>query len=87
MEVRFNPDLQAKLDELAIETGRATSELVEDAVLGYFDELARAREALISRYDDLKSGRVKAIPWEQVKAELEADAKKYQATRKRRDST
>ena len=70
MEVRFNPDLQAKLDELAIETGRATSELVEDAVLGYFDELARAREALISRYDDLKSGRVKAIPGDEVIARL-----------------
>jgi len=70
MEVRFNPDLQAKLDELAIETGRATSELVEDAVLGYFDELARAREALNSRYDDLKSGRVKAIPGDEVIARL-----------------
>jgi len=70
MEVRFNPDLQAKLDELAIETGRATSELVEDAVLGYFDELARAREALNSRYDDLKSGTVKAIPGDEVIARL-----------------
>ena len=28
---------------------------------GYFDELARSREMLNSRYDDLKSGRVKPI--------------------------
>jgi predicted transcriptional regulator len=70
MEVHFNPDLQAKLDELAIETGRATGELVEDAVLGYFDELARTRETLDSRYDDLKSGRVKPIPGDAVIARL-----------------
>jgi hypothetical protein len=28
---------------------------------GYFDELARTRERLNSRYDDLKSGKVKPI--------------------------
>ena len=36
-------------------------ELVEDAVAGYVDELARTRDMLNSRYDDLKSGRVKPI--------------------------
>lgn len=41
MEVHFKPDLQAKLDELATETGRPSDELVEDVVAGYFDELAR----------------------------------------------
>ena len=70
MEVHFNPDLQAKLDELATETGRPTDELVEDAVLGYFNELARTRETLNSRYDDLKSGRVKPIPGDEVIARL-----------------
>jgi len=61
MEVYFNPDLQAKLDKLATESGRSTGELVEDVVAGYFDELARTRDMLNSRYDDLKSGRVKPI--------------------------
>jgi hypothetical protein len=56
--------LQAKLDKLAIETGRPTGELVEDVVAGYFDELAQTREMLNSRYDDLKSGRVKPIDGE-----------------------
>jgi hypothetical protein len=64
MEVHFAPDLQAKLDKLAIETGRPTGELVEDVVAGYFDELAQTREMLNSRYDDLKSGRVKPIDGE-----------------------
>ncbi len=70
MEVHFKPDLQAKLDELASETGRPTDELVEDAVLGYFDELAQTRETLNGRYDDLKSGRVKPIPGDDAIARL-----------------
>jgi len=70
MEVHLNPDLQAKLDELATETGRPTGELVEDAVLGYFNELAQTRETLNSRYDDLKSGRVKPISGDEVIARL-----------------
>jgi len=64
MEVHFAPDLQAKLDKLAIETGRPTGELVEDVVAGYFDELTQTREMLNSRYDDLKSDRVKPIDGE-----------------------
>jgi len=64
MEVHFNPDLQAKLDKLATETGRPTGELVEDVVAGYFDELVQTREMLNSRYDDLKSGRVRPIDGE-----------------------
>src|SRR5580704_14643987 len=64
MEVQFAPDLQAKLDKLASETGRPPGELVEDVVAGYFDELAQARERLNSRYDALKSGRVKPIDGE-----------------------
>ena len=49
MEVHFAPDLQAKLDKLATETGRSPGELVEDVVAGYFDELARTREMLDGR--------------------------------------
>ena len=61
MEVHFAPDLQAKIDQLVVETGYAPDKLVEDAMAGYFDELARTRQMLDSRYDDLKSGRVKPI--------------------------
>jgi len=35
---------------------------------GYFDELAQTREILNSRYDDLKSGRVRPIPGDEVEA-------------------
>ena len=61
MEVRLNPELEKKLNDLAAETGRATDELVQDAMAGYLDALAAVRGMLDSRYDDLKSGRVKTI--------------------------
>ena len=63
-----NPDLQSKLDRWVAETGRGPAELVADAMAGYFDELARTREMLNSRYDDLKSGRVKPISRDELVA-------------------
>jgi hypothetical protein len=33
---------------------------------GYFDEMKQTRQMLNSRYDDMKSGRVKAIPGDEV---------------------
>ncbi len=64
MEVHFAPELQGKLDQLVRETGRSVEELIEDAFAGYAPELAQTREMLDSRYDDLKSGRVKPIDGE-----------------------
>jgi len=70
MEVQFEPDVQAKLDQLARESGRSAAEFVKDAVAGYVDELAGTREMLNSRYDDIKSGKVKLIPGDEVVARL-----------------
>jgi predicted transcriptional regulator len=64
MEVHFASDLQAKIDQLVTETGRAPDKLLEDAMAGYIPELAKTRDMLNSRYDDLKSGRVKPIDGE-----------------------
>jgi len=70
MEVHFAPDLQAKIDQLVRETGRAPEDLLEDALAGYVPELAETREMLDSRYDDLKSGRVKPISGDEFIARL-----------------
>ena len=61
MEVHFTPETEQKLKDLATQSGRGTDDLVEDAMAGYYDEVLQAREMLNSRYDDLKSGRVKPI--------------------------
>jgi len=66
MEVHFTPDVQAKLEQMARDTGRGSAQLVEDAVIGLFDELAYTREMLDRRYDDLESGRVELIEGEEA---------------------
>ena len=72
MEVDVKPDVQAKLDQMVRESGRPSDERVEDAVVCYFEELARMRKMLDSRYDDLESGKVKLVSGEAVRARLRA---------------
>ena len=72
MEVEFTPDVQAKLDQMAREVGRRSDELVQDAVMGFFDELTYTREMLERRYGDLKSARVQPIDGEEAYRRLMA---------------
>jgi predicted transcriptional regulator len=81
MEVHLAPDVEKKLNDLALQSGRGTDELLQDALAGYLDELARTRDMLNSRYDDLKSGKVKLIDGEEAFARLKA---RTEAERKQR---
>jgi predicted DNA-binding protein len=64
MEVRFTPETESRLIELAARSGRAPDDLVEDAMAGYLAELADVRGTLDRRYDDIKSGRTRPIDGE-----------------------
>jgi hypothetical protein len=64
MEVHFKPETESRLQELASKSGRPTDDLVEDAMAGYLAEASEVRNMLDSRYDDIKSGRVKPIDGE-----------------------
>ncbi len=66
MEVHFSPEMQAKLEKLATETGRPAGELVQDAVSGYFEELTQVRTMLDDRYDALQNGQVEPIDGEEA---------------------
>jgi BioD-like phosphotransacetylase family protein len=79
MEVQFTSATEKKLNALAIESGRRTDDLVEDAMAGFLEEVVQVRETLDSRYDDLKSGRVKLIPGEEVFARLRAKSEARKA--------
>ena len=70
MEVHFAPDVEKKLRDLAAQTGCGTDELLQDALAGYLDDVGKTRDMLNSRYDDLKSGRVKPIDGEEAFARL-----------------
>lgn len=68
MEVQLEPDVQAKLDRMARESGRSASALVHDAVVGYVEHVTETHEMINSRYDEIKSGKVKLIPGEEIEA-------------------
>ena len=72
MEVHLSAETEKKLKNLAAQSGRGTDDLVEDAMAGYFDEALQVQKMLNSRYDDLKSGKVKPIDGEEAFARLKA---------------
>ncbi|HEX4427267.1 MAG TPA: hypothetical protein VH079_17840 [Terriglobales bacterium] len=74
MEVNVRPETESQIQELAAKTGRAPDDIIEDALVGYFQEVAQVRELLDSRYDDIKSGRVKPIAAKDALAELRRDS-------------
>jgi predicted DNA-binding protein len=75
MEVNFRPETESRLQELASKSGRPLSDLIEDAMAGYLQEVAQVREMLDGRYDDLKSDRVKPVDVEQAFAKLRQKSK------------
>ena len=75
MEVHFSPEVEKKLNDLAARSGRPRNELLQDAFAAYFEELVETREMLDSRYDELKSDRVKPIDGEEAFALLRAKTK------------
>jgi predicted DNA-binding protein len=82
MEVRFKPETESRLNELAAKTGRAPDDLVEDALAGYLAELADVRQMLDSRYDDIKSGRVKPTDGDEGFSRLRHKSEERRSSRK-----
>ena len=80
MEVQFTPEVQAKLDQMARDAGRQPAEVIEDAVVGLYDELAFTRQMLDRRYDEVESGKVQGIDGEEAYRLL---VEKTQARRQR----
>ena len=74
MELHLTPDLEAKLNQLSAQTGRAKEELVQDVMAGYLAELSQVRDTLDARYDDIKSGRTKPIDGEEAFSRLRQKA-------------
>jgi predicted transcriptional regulator len=81
VQINLTSQTQAKLDELAQQTGRNADDLVEDALAGYFEEVAHVREVLDGRYHDLKSGRVKGIDGDVALAQLHEKSRRRRSER------
>jgi predicted transcriptional regulator len=81
MQVKFKPETKSRLDDLAAKTGRSPADLIEDAMAGYLAEVAEVRNMLATRYEDIKSGRVKPIDGEQAFARLRRKSKERRSSR------
>ena len=81
MEVHVTPELAKKLNDLATTTGRKPDELVHDALSGYLEELAALRETLDTRYDDLKTGRVRPIDGDEAFTRLREKSEQRRSRR------
>lgn len=71
MELRLEPELAAKVEELAAQTGRPAGELIEDAISAYFTEIEEIRATLDRRYDEIVSGKVKGVGGDDARRILE----------------
>ncbi len=80
MEVHFRPETESRLQELASKSGRPASDLIEDAMAGYLQELSEVRTMLDGRYDDLKSGHVKPVDGDEAFAKLRQKSKERRAS-------
>jgi hypothetical protein len=80
MEVQVSIETAKKLNDLAVSSGRAPNEIVEDALAGYLEEVAAVRKTLDSRYDDLKSGRVKSIDGEEAFRQLRENSERRRSS-------
>jgi predicted transcriptional regulator len=70
MNVHVNDALAKRLNDLAAASGRKPDELIQDALVGYLDELTELRQRLDARYDDLKAGRVQPVGSDEAAARL-----------------
>ena len=66
MEVPVSPETARQLHDLATRSGRAPEDIIEDALVGYLEEVASVRETLDGRYDDLMRGQVEPIDGEEA---------------------
>lgn len=70
MTIRIDPEIKAKLDQLAGDTRRSRSFLAAEAVAGYVDRELAIIDGIQRGLDDAKVGRV--ISHDQAMAELDA---------------
>jgi len=68
MEVHFTAETEKTIRQLAAQSGQATDDIVEDAMVAYIQKLGHIQQTLDSRYDEIKNGKVQLIPGDEVEA-------------------
>ncbi len=57
MEISFNPELQAKLDQIASQSGKGSDQVVQELVATYIDHDEWFRKEVRKGLDSLDGGR------------------------------
>ena len=81
MSIQLTPEHEARIKELARQTGRDNTEVLGEVIDSYFEELGRINATLNRRYDEIKSGEVKPISGDEVFERLRRKSEERRAAR------
>jgi len=81
MSIQLTPEHEARIRELARQTGRDNTEVLGEVIDSYFEELARINRTLDRRYDEIKSGQVEPINGDEVFERLRRKSEERRAAR------
>ena len=81
MSIQLTPEHEARIKELARQTGRDNTEVLGEVIDSYFEELGRINATLDRRYDEIKSGEVKPIRGDEVFERLRRKSEERRAAR------
>ena len=81
MSIQLTPEHEARIRELARQTGRDNTEVLGEVIDSYFEELGRINATLDRRYDEIKSGEVKPISGDEVFERLRRKSEERRAAR------
>ena len=77
MSLEIKPTQEAKIAALAASTGRDKTEILEQVIDSYFDDLDDVRKILDRRYDDFKSGLIKGLTPEESRDHLDRRKREF----------
>lgn len=77
--MQFQPQVQAELDQLAIEMGLSVDDLANELMADCLHKRAEVRKTIDRRFEDIESGRVTLIPGDQVRAMMREQSEAYRA--------
>jgi predicted DNA-binding protein len=81
MSIQLTPEHEARIKELARQTGRENTEVLGEVIDSYFEELGRINATLDRRYDEIKSGQVEPINGDEVFERLRRKSEERRAAR------
>jgi predicted DNA-binding protein len=81
MSIQLTPEHEARIKELARQTGRDNGEVLGEVIDSYFEELARVNATLDRRYDEIKSGQVNPLNGDEVFKRLQRKSEERRASR------